>query len=209
MKKSKQISLLERLEEEGLGIPTNISPWLFENFLEPSYKNKSEWEETAKRSSLFIDELVAKEFINSETSQDEALNFFPKYENINEPQTWYSPLLDTHDNHKNNFWITVDGIDYLDKYNLSQISKELALSNKELNDATLKNLKTQRRLSRITIVVAGLAALFSFLSYIKPEPKMAELNTNIRLISTKLEVLSKQIDSLRNHPTSPKEKSHK
>ena len=106
-------------------------------------------------------------------------------------------------------WITAMGLDYLEQWNTNELNKELIISNKSVNTASVTNMKVQRQLTIVTIFVAIIAAGFSIANYFKPEPKMAELNKNIRLISTKLEALKPRVDSPKYLPTFQKAKSGK
>ncbi len=112
--------------------------------------------------------------------------------------------------------VTKQGLDYY--YNRSlQIStleinssnSKLIKSNLELNEAIKKNLKWQIGISIATVIVAALAAWFSYQRYKKPEPKMVELNKNIQLLSKGLEGIKTEVHNQKNLPISTVNSSHK
>lgn len=105
--------------------------------------------------------------------------------------------------------INLYGIDYLDQWNTSELNRELLKSNKNVNEASLKNYESQRSFSIATIGIALLAAIFSVLDYTKPEPKMVELNNNIRLISKELANLKIQMNKIENQKASAGDSSRK
>lgn len=98
--------------------------------------------------------------------------------------------------------ITAGGFAFVDRYNLN---KSLLL----INDASLLNYTIQKWGTGLTILIAGLAATFSVLNYLKPEPKMVELNNSIQSISKEAKSLKEQLLLRQNQKTLPVEKSHK
>jgi len=98
--------------------------------------------------------------------------------------------------------ITAKGFEYMDRYNLN-------VSLLSVNGAAEKNYESQKTLSIVTIIIAVLAATFSIADFFKAEPKMVELNKNIRGLSKQTEGIKQEIDSLRSHLTSPKGSSRK
>jgi hypothetical protein len=78
-----------------------------------------------------------------------------------------------------------------------------------INDASLLNYTIQKWGTGLTILIAGLAATFSVLNYLKPEPKMVELNNSIQSISKEVKSLKEQLLLRQNQKTLPVEKSHK
>lgn len=216
MNKPKQILLLEHLEYGGLGFPINISQWLCENFLEPNYTNQNKWEAVVKQSVIFIEEIVAKGFICSDTIGDEPMNFTPKYENVNEPQTWYSSALDTAEQHKNNFWITIDGINYLDKYRYNKLSYDLIKSNKKTNNYTRYILLTTLFFSALTLYVSWNSYNISKGSLIlSTKNSSSDSSNNINLLrrldtlQSSLNLLQAQLLTSKNQKAFPGGKSHK
>jgi len=94
--------------------------------------------------------------------------------------------------------ITKQGLDYY--YNRVLQTSTLVLQ---------KNQKWQTRLAALTVVVSVFAIWLSYVSYIKPEPKMSELNKNIQLVSKELEGLKTILNQQKDYPIPPAKKSHK
>lgn len=194
MSKPNHIQLLEILEKHGLAVMYNITDFMVSHYKKPNSIDNVEWNKQAVSANTLLTDLNYRAFIEIEGGKEEIFTNIRFNIEANKVR-WY-------DNFDVYVSITSIGLDYLDQYYLQQ-------SVLNLNGATEKSLRSQRRLARSTIGVAILAALFSALDYAKPEPKMVELNKSIRLISVKLEKVSRQLDSLQYRLTYPKGKFHK
>ena len=176
------IQILTALAEKGVEIQTDVSELLYRIFDRPLDVWDTPWNSV---SHEILDFLVAMQ-------KNEHISFIESKIAIDTETFKYDV----------NARLTFSGLEYLNQHQLTQ-------SNLDLNNAIRQNFIFQKRATLATVCVAFLAALFSFLSYIKPEPKMAELNANIKSIAAKIERSRAQQEFLRNHLISGADSSHK
>ncbi|WP_259071932.1 hypothetical protein HDF24_04150 [Mucilaginibacter sp. X4EP1] len=204
MEKPLHIQLLEILSKEGIGRTISISSFLINHFEKPlltgtDNENRLKHDRDIRPVQLFISDLTTERgFIISDLIDDKWIVW--AY-NVEKP-LWFDEI-------SANFYITSTGLDYLEQYEYTQAQLELNKSYKTVNEASLLNYKIQLWGTAITILIAGLAAFYSIQSYLKPEPKMTELNKNVRLLSTGLDSIKSQINHLQSQKTLPVEKYHK
>lgn len=188
------IKLLEQFANNDLGKRVNFAPFIVVSFNRPKMHDYKDWYIAHTEVYNFLNDLKFRKFI--EVEQDSAVTFlFEKKEDDIKVKKWYNDV-------EMYGFVTSAGLDYLDNYNLVQ-------SNKGVNEASLLNYKIQLWGTAITILIAGLAAFYSIQSYLKPEPKMIELNKNVRLLSAGLDSIKSQINHLQSQKTLPVEKSRK
>lgn len=196
------IKLLKELAKHGVGRPIDIQEFVSTNFI---FEKSSAEKETKDIYSiyLFLRDLQYKGIINNIDQEAGLIRWVPVY-NGNK-MTVKNGLEDSN----SNFYLTIQGLDYLDNYEQNKLSLELNKSYRDVNQASLTNYSIQKLGLGLTVLFSLSALVVSIATYIKPEPKMAELNKNILSISQRLDSIKTSLNKLKSQPASNSDLPHR
>ena len=163
MSKPKHILLLQYLSDHGVGVTINVSTFMAENFPKPETLNVELFNKESRKPILFIRDLYNRDFIGSDTNPNHWAEIpYPFHASHLKIPRWYEDF-------ETPLYVTSKGLDYLDQYNRDNLNHELNESFRNVNEASIKNYKTQSRLSILTAVLAGASALISLSSNYKTD----------------------------------------
>lgn len=171
------VKLLEEMNKHGVGKYYNASPFIVANFPRPSYKEPWGWNDKEDyEPKNFLGQLKARGHIEYELEGIYDAVYYYKLGINGEliiDDKWF-------DNVGFNIRLTIEGMNYLNEYKLTQ-------SNIEINEASKRNSRTQNFFSVATIIVAGVSACVSY-----------QTNKNENVNSNEIKNLKRQIEVLSN-----------
>ena len=150
MKKSLLILILERGEEIGLGKKYSISDLLENHFDRPVYidRKRDDWlAEVIIHLNILEEMKKIHNYINYDDLEPSKIDWKAGAG----PISWFN-------NTPFYVWLTVTGLDYLNQYRFGEIALIL-------NQASLRNYKTQRTLSWVTLAIVAIGSFFSALTF--------------------------------------------
>lgn len=172
------IDILKELNDFGVLKLYNISPFMLRHFPRPIYKTAPNigWDEKQEfEAKNFLGQLKARGHIEYELEGVYEVIYWANIDSDGNIQTaqWFDDV-------PFNIRLTVEGMSYLNDYNLTQ-------SNLQINEASKRNSKTQNLFTSATIFVAFIGAVMSILSYYKENANSNE----IKSLKKRLEVIGK------------------
>lgn len=197
------IKFLKELSTNGIGRTYNLIPFLMENFPIEGGGKTWRWQVEGKPATYFMRDLTRRNLIDFDTpSKDdfpEGIDFidFEPYQ-----LEWFQEraLL---------CFITSKGMDYIENYESTKVASELNSSFLTINKETIENYSFQKWLLGLTFLASVFSAGISVMDYLKPEPDLKPITTNVKLISVELRMLKEQLKQSPSHGIMPSDSSHK
>jgi hypothetical protein len=176
MDKPPHIHLLQMLKGKGIGVSTNISHFMAANFTKPKIIGndsaaRDKYVKDVRHIQLFINDLESRSFIDSDEQENAWINWLID----KEKPLWFDEI-------ESLYYITTYGLDYLDEYENSEISKRA-------NNALYWNIWA-------TIILSIVILIISFKSYVVSKDAYSIAKSNVTTDSINSITVDKRLDTL-------------